>query len=165
LIIIPKIIQVSMEDHARSCHDYPRSSTIMQDPWKIIQEQEIAEILLRSWQVLTRSWQEICMPGFIISSCMIFNARSWMILGKMLNLERPTVPWTTNILIGRRSNFICECTRLVPMVILYEYFTAWPLYDGGAFDGIFSLYKTGEQEQSIRFQRFLFFQMYINLQS
>ena len=48
-------------------------------------------------------------------------------------------PCKTSILIGNLRSLDCPWTLLVPIVILYEYFTACPLYDGTPSNGIVSL--------------------------
>lgn len=52
------------------------------------------------------------------------------------------IPLIDKTLNGILNNLIGEFIRCVPMVILYEYLIAWPLYDGGASLGMTSLYKT-----------------------
>jgi hypothetical protein len=49
------------------------------------------------------------------------------------------LPYKTNTLKGILINFVRDSSLCVPIVNLYEYFTAWPLYDGGASDGTVSL--------------------------
>ena len=48
------------------------------------------------------------------------------------------LPLKESTLNGTRNSFITVFTLCVPIVILYEYFTACPLYEGGASLGIVS---------------------------
>lgn len=68
----------------------------------------------------------------------------------LVSLQSTPTSANPSVLIGKtrkgtRNNFIGLLTRCVPIVILYEYFTNCPLYEGGASLGRTSRYITVKQ--------------------
>ena len=58
-------------------------------------------------------------------------------------------PGMTMTLKGMRRSLVAVSSLCVPMITLYEYFTAWPRNDGGASVGIASTNLTARTKEVI----------------